>query len=497
MPSQPPRDEELTVYRRWNDGVAANLDASTENTPFHQYQRWQSRGQFDLVLPLPASAFAVPDRLQRFLPARDVEMLAAILDDVRTIHERYVGVPRIAAAIEMNASEEQRDLYARGIVWADRVVRRRLARPSPRDQGCPFRRFVRLHEELVPVLDMLGIEAADDPAQDRAVSCAGHLLGRTADYLTWTYYDRTWRPLVPYLVARSPHPALMRLDPHDLDQCNIVASIYRFGATAIWDDVLPRLAQEWSLEPADPDTALGDLERMAEDLVEMKPFLMRDFDPLSATFELPDGQIGWFLWDVNDRVGCVNITKDEAELHHQLDEGIAESMLVLDSRGRLACTVRPWLDIRTPPEGLEPPHATALNLAIVERLHAMFYRRFDKLDLGAIVQNWAGRPEPEDEDPVAEEEVIAASVVVRDRRASRAPRLSSGMRLNALLSLLEGRLGATSRDGKGSELVLFRPGGRVTTIGRHKRNPLVSAAAIRRVLKALGITVEEWLGAMG
>lgn len=49
-----------------------------------------------------------------------------------------------------------------------------------RDRGWPFRLFFRLYDELVPVLDMVGMVEAE-AGTGQAVSCAGHLLGRTAD----------------------------------------------------------------------------------------------------------------------------------------------------------------------------------------------------------------------------------------------------------------------------------------------------------------------------
>ena len=491
-----PRDEELALYSQWNQRVAESIPTGPGTTPGDAYQRWGSMSYRDRVMEMPPGAFDVPQGLRRFLPAPLVGELQSIFDEVREIHERYVGLSRIEASIELNASEEQRNLHARGQHWAEGVARLRLGRPAPKDRGSPFRRFLRLYDEVVPALDMVGTVIQDGEVEER--TCAGHQLGQTADYLTWTYFENTWLELYPAIAARQPHPRLQRERRSDLSRCATVASIYHWNTISVWDSEISRLCHRWKIEPVPLDRTLPELARMAEDLFEMKPFLMRTFGLRSCIIDLPGGYRSWFMWDVNDRVGNLALARDNQDLEQQFTTSFLPAPLVLDSHGRLACYIRPWLDVRTP-SGMGPDVAAGLNLLMLERVHALLYGQFEQLDLDAIIQSWSHRSEPETEedDRLGEEEVIAASVVARERCAKKSPRITSSLRLNDLLTILEGTLGATSRDGKGSELVLFRPGGRVTTVGRHQRNPLVSAAAIRRILKALGVRVDEWLGAVG
>ena len=50
--------------------------------------------------------------------------------------------------------------------------------------------------------------------------------------------------------------------------------------------------------------------------------------------------------------------------------------------------------------------------------------------------------------------------------------------------------------GKGSEVVAYRPGGRIARIGRHTRNREVPSTLVQRVLHLVGVTLGEWVRAL-
>ena len=50
--------------------------------------------------------------------------------------------------------------------------------------------------------------------------------------------------------------------------------------------------------------------------------------------------------------------------------------------------------------------------------------------------------------------------------------------------------------GKGSEVVIYRPGGRNFRLGHHKRNDYVRATIIKDILSRVGVSFGEWLDAL-
>jgi len=66
------------------------------------------------------------------------------------------------------------------------------------------------------------------------------------------------------------------------------------------------------------------------------------------------------------------------------------------------------------------------------------------------------------------------------------------VRMQSLLYMLERRFSCEVATGKGSEVTVFRPGGRKFTLGHHTRNTHVPAHVVRSLLKAVGISVTDW-----
>jgi hypothetical protein len=70
------------------------------------------------------------------------------------------------------------------------------------------------------------------------------------------------------------------------------------------------------------------------------------------------------------------------------------------------------------------------------------------------------------------------------------------VRVQRLLSVLADRLGCEVRQGKGSEIVVFRPGGHHFRLGHHDKNPYVPTILIKNLLLRLNISFDEWLKAI-
>lgn len=64
----------------------------------------------------------------------------------------------------------------------------------------------------------------------------------------------------------------------------------------------------------------------------------------------------------------------------------------------------------------------------------------------------------------------------------------------ALLALLEREFGCEVKQGKGSEITVWRPGGRKFILPGHERNTHFHSHTVRVLLKALAIPAGEFCG---
>ncbi len=440
----------------------------------------------------------VPD----FVGEAEARALQAKLVEVRELNERYAGEAQIESFVRINGTPEQRDLINRSAEWGRRYAARRLARPSTRDGGCPFRRFVRLFNELLPFVDCMGVVEVD--GEPRSASALGQYLGPMLDLVAWSLFQGTWAQNVVWSEDKVRGiRGLSDLDEGLAEACVQTFGVYRWKASRQFDVVARAMADALAKEGAphaSDDEERAQIALLAEDIAEMRPFLVRNFPEAKALVTLPGGLVAGFCWDTLDRIGLLRCAATEREILEQRERGLAELLLVLGHDGLLRCSVNWFRDVSTIREPLAFP-PLAVGRVVLERVHARLFGFFDKIDLEAVCAGFRQASPEVAEEPDEEAAVIAASIATRERGLGpdgrRGGRVSSSLRLSELSSLLERHFGCTSRSSKGSELVFYREGERHAFVARHTSNPAVPAIAIQRMLRKLGIPVHDWLAATG
>jgi len=91
---------------------------------------------------------------------------------------------------------------------------------------------------------------------------------------------------------------------------------------------------------------------------------------------------------------------------------------------------------------------------------------------------------------------LPRSSVADDGRRIRPGRIPS-VRLKRFLTLLENALRCEVKDAKGSEITVYRRGGKKAILSGHRRNRIIPTIEVKRTLRRLGISDREWLSAAG
>jgi hypothetical protein len=446
--------------------------------------------------------FRLPTGTSRFVGDEASRTLQDLLYEVWELNERFVGEEQVDAFIQINGSPEQLDTIERGLDWARRYVTRRLARRNARDQGCPYRKFYRLYNELLPFLDQLGMVEADS-GDAKSATVVGHYIGQMCDYIAWSFFEETWAKHVTWMskgrakAHRSPEVE------HDLFmQCGTIFSIYSWKLARVFDQLLVNMSQALA-DRNEPALSLQEeaarIESLADDIDQMRPFLVRNFRQSKTTMALPGGLFAQFSWASQGRLGLLTCAESERELVEQEHASLAHMPLGISYRGLLSCYVNPWRNVLTYQEDL-PVSAPTTGRVVLEALHAKLFSFYEQIDVDDILARWRSRSD--EQPPSADDEamVIAAAIASADE-AEQAPqpktrRIASSLRLSRLRTILEKEFGCVSRAGKGSEFLFYREGGRHALVGRHKANPTESRWQIPRILKKLGIGLREWIEVM-
>ena len=116
---------------------------------------------------------------------------------------------------------------------------------------------------------------------------------------------------------------------------------------------------------------------------------------------------------------------------------------------------------------------------------------YEKIDFDSIRRN---NDRENDEKLLLSCADIAASIefFTEDARSKRRKMKLGPLRYEQLTGFLSKKFGCEVRNGKGSEKVITRPGGKCFILGHHKNNPIHNPVVIKKMLKGLNIPMGDW-----
>lgn len=406
----------------------------------------------------PIARPAISPAIKATASKQTLGQLCALLDEVHAWASALEGLGNIEADVLYNGDPMARLLRDELIAWGLAHTRTRLARPNPRDQGDAFLKWSRLSQEICGWLDTIclvpGVRVALSEVPDRIAA-------------------EIWDATVGREVRLHPDEGGSWIDYGTLDR-RWYEAIHETILLYAWNEA-DALIRARACFPARAEGELESLlqrrRAMAEDIVEARALLIGAYD--AEAIACPQGH-GWttFEWDLQHSTGFVIPSATRAGLVKQIESSLFNPLRVhLD--GSIAGYVRWW----------EPSGDPAWEVALLEPLHAR------------LVEAWLARapalpPEEEPSSPAAAVAVVADACqrIAEPIEGHRIP----AVRMQALLRLLERRFSCEVGAGKGSEVTVYRPGGRKFTLGHHTRNTHVPAHVVRALLKAVGISVTEW-----
>jgi hypothetical protein len=497
----PHQRHESSLFRQIDDEREDAMQRQGENTVSTVQSSAEIASRKRIVESPERKAFRLPAGLEKLLGVESKKEIQELLYDIYEINESMVGETLLDAYILLNGSLEEDDVIERGFAWARAYVARRVDRSNPRDQGCPYRRFLRLQGEMVPRLEKVG---GGEDLDSWVTNVGPVLLDHVCRLISWSFFESTWMDDVEWFDDGqcAVHPRA-DVDADVLASCHNLFALHQWWSAHEFDVLMSEIGTalaESGCDPASDREERAAVELLADNIHQMKPFIVRNFQSSEAVVELPGGRLAWFNWATGRRLGLLKIANPGDKASSTTPDHFT---LSLGFGGRLECTVNPWRTAATVDIGSQDIPPLTVNRVVLESVHDKLFSFYDPIDVESILARWKAAEPAEPASVEEEDEVIAASIAIAARldsdegeRRSTA-RIVSHLRLNQLRKILEGRLGCTARPGKGSELLVHRPGGQIAVVGRHKANPTVSAPGVRRILKRLGIGVSEWIDATG
>jgi len=458
---------------------------------------WAVVPRDEVIEHQPRELYRPPLFLSRTATPAQVADLEESLRELWEINEQHVGENTREVEVYYCVTGEYRPLSERLRRWCQSYFERRAdpSRLSPQVHNDPFELFQKLLEEYTNILGRL---------HTLRRSLGYFFLSLATAYVPWLLYKRLWKDLVlilddcRILKYRPADPSTPRRMVHyvtrggwEKDHLGLFLARLCEGADAA------RIREIGGASDADIGKYLASL---AADIQEMRPFLVRGFNPRKAVVSFGPGLVAAWTWTAYAGIASVIGGRSQAQVEEAVESRRVSLAVRVSHEGLFIDANKPWLTVDTAQVvgGVSP---LVLNCYALERFHEKLFSFYDRIDFERIRARARSRCLETDLD----EEAIALScqdLAATDPQAGRGelPGLPTGLcrvravRCQRLLTLLETRFGCEVRQGKGSEVTVYRQGGKKFTLGHHTPNPLVPSLVVGRLLKRLGVGLPEWLG---
>jgi hypothetical protein len=452
----------------------------------------------ETVVPQPPELYRAPSFLAKTATPELTAELDRLLAELWRVNQDFVGEKNLEVQAYFTATGEHRDLERRFWSWCDSYFGHRASDPrllNPQNHNDPLVLMVRLWNETMSIFGGLHY---------REQTINVYFLQSAMQYAGWVLYNRLWKNAV----LHGKHHLLFlntRTDPKTAAQ---VAGLVRARGYA--DGHLGRFLRSlraWATsERVAHLTSLTDVElrgrlaAMAADMQEMRPFLVRNFRPSKVLYQLTgDLAVAW-RWSIGYGIALVTVGTSLNEVIRNIGSSLTRLNIAVNHDGLLIDPRLSWLPVceGTAIDGVPP---LVLNCCLLELFHKRLFSFYDQIDFTKIAERQRARARRKAGPQTIE---VSCRILAETSTTSdddEAPhetnhRWVRPLRSQSLLRMLERKLGCEVRQGKGSEITIFREGGRIFTLGHHKQNDYVRPDHVKRILARVGISVEEWLGAV-
>ncbi len=435
-------------------------------------------------------AYEIPSSLRNTATPQECEALQALLDQLWSTNEEHAGADTKAVEAYIVLTDQHRTFVEQIKSWCISYIRRRFRHKenNPRDKWRSTDRFFRLLKEYH---ELLGWRTAQENSLDYL------FLAECDHFVLWSLYQLSRE------IPGSDGTELRDIEEY-LDRFGLLGDhlLNFLGVTglAVSSDALDLYSSKSA------NDLLARLQGFATAIQEMRPFLVRNFNATKAIVRFEGKHVVFLAWDWCTEYGIANIFTgfDYEEVLGNLSTGGMRWPAKISHDGLLIDGKKPWVTSIVE-DRIQNLNSLALNTYILESFHDKLYSFYDQIDFDKIRNRRKRAESPSElddevfalscldlaraEDPIPVPDVLNE---VRPETRERAGRVRS-LRFEPFCRVLK-KLGCEIRPGKGSEITVFRKGGKKWTMGRHGQNPLIQSIRVRECLKRLGISTREWFG---
>lgn len=446
-----------------------------------------------IIEPLAPELFRAPWFVAKTASQGLVDELNELLQDLRMVNEEHQGEPVLETLAFLNLSGRGLELQDSIVSWCGRYFEPRAHpdRMTPKDHNDPICHFFRLVEEFDNIFGTLAFKTND---------VNYFVLKIPVLFTRWFLATRLCAGVISFddvgMAIHTKFKELAVAFQQDIGEGGWFAFVLDRFLRRIesQDGVALSLASAMS-----EDELCQQIRLMASDLQEMRPFLIKNFHPERMVIRLADQLYGAWEWCLLfGTIAHIHVADTERQVLEKMYSRTG-TVVSIGTNGLMFDWRMPWDNTLAGAKD-RVGSRLASNRHVLEQFYQKLYESYEKVNFDRI----RGTTPSVDHDDANVEERVLASVVDLAARADveladhthpvgRLPQI----RLEPFLVLLERKFGCEVKSGKGSEVTLYRSGGRKVVVGRHKRNRELHSSFVTLIIRRLGIRPSEWLQVVG
>jgi len=439
----------------------------------------------DTIISYPKNKFRPADFLKKTGIGNEYDELCELLSKMYQYNEDYVGLRTREVEVYLALTGEYLEITTDLRNWVSKYFEHRIKIRNPRDKNDPFATFRRLEQEYYELIA-------------RKLQIKGTIsyvfLDGVTKYVVWYLYQTTWRSKLKFIsdgrykFSYTPSdPIFIKLAGTYLAQYGLQEHcLNRFidGIKEACDNVL-----FVDIESKTPSDLFKDMEIMASDILHMRPFLLKNFNPEKTA--IPIGSKKYIVWDwALNGIGIITFGTSK-HLLSRTQKIMDESSVRLRIDGILLDYNFPWQTVTD----LIGDQGLIINYYVLQQFWEKLFSFYEQIDFDRIRQRSQAKKTDEiindDEFALSCQNISDDDVSFKEERGFKKQKIRP-LRLLSLLNFLEKHFDCEIRQGKGSEVIAYRSDAKIIRFGRHKPNPIVPFERVNLALKRLKISRQEW-----
>ncbi|PRM98009.1 hypothetical protein CJ667_04180, partial [Aliarcobacter cryaerophilus] len=419
----------------------------------------------------------IPIDKSKILGKELYDRLNILLRKMVDINNKYVGQIVTSALINLSENKEYFSIRNEFLELSKEYCSKRISKINNKDKD-QVDRYYRIYHEILPWFDQ--------KISIRENTIFYSFIDLFLEYIPYFLYEHTFKQYVE-IKDRTSINLIGNIALEKREFIKNQLYLYNFHQNFLKEllSLTNSIQLSSNLESLNKDELLKKVFELAQDIKWWGTFMSssyKDSDNLIPIIK-DEFDISW-AWNFDNSIGFISFWFDNNELNKQLKKKRI-FQVVLNYDGVFEDKIRRWISTLNI-NNIDNLYALKINLFILEKIYSYLENIYNKIDHNKILNQFMNKHNN--------------NLIIEDEEKNIADLDDVKFDKNEIFTIKQSRLliilksiGCEIREGKGSEISIYKFGGKHYTMGHHKKDEYIYPPTIINILKTLNISPKDFM----